>query len=171
MGGAALFAAWGEPARPGFPLWGNGKGDSRTSLLPQALFPAPNADSPCFHPHSLLSFRSGAIWGPQSQRVLPSQNRTIGLISEASVPPRPRSHPNPAIGLTQLKTESLRPLSPLPRFSSAARILRLSPTDGAAGSPVFLPPPQSLFSLRSCHRVPPALSPTVSDPCPAPGSP
>src|SRR5271154_7130296 len=27
VGGAALYAAWGEPARPGFPLWGNGKGD------------------------------------------------------------------------------------------------------------------------------------------------
>jgi len=26
-GGAAVFAAWGEPARPGVPLWGNGKGE------------------------------------------------------------------------------------------------------------------------------------------------
>ena len=26
-GGAAVFAAWGEPARPSFPLWGNGKGE------------------------------------------------------------------------------------------------------------------------------------------------
>jgi hypothetical protein len=26
VGGAAVFAAWGEPSRPGLP-WGNGKGD------------------------------------------------------------------------------------------------------------------------------------------------
>jgi hypothetical protein len=37
-GGAAFFAAWGEPARPGFPLWGNGKGELKVpSLLPQAM--------------------------------------------------------------------------------------------------------------------------------------
>ena len=53
MGGAALFAAWGEPSRPGFPRRGNGKGEirflaaagafapcsqRRFALLPFALF-------------------------------------------------------------------------------------------------------------------------------------
>ena len=161
----------GNPPAPAFPFGETGKGIQeppccrrRFSLLPMPIRPASIRTLQG-------SSRSGAIWGPQSQRVLPSQHRTIGLISEASVPPRPRSHPNPAIGLTQLNTESLRPLSPLPDCSSAARIRRPSPTNGAAGPSAFLPPPQSLSFLRSCHRVPPALPPTVSDPCPAPGSP
>jgi hypothetical protein len=53
VGGAALFAAWGEPSRPGFPRRGNGKGEirflaaagafapcsqRRFALLPFALF-------------------------------------------------------------------------------------------------------------------------------------
>jgi hypothetical protein len=36
MDGAQRAPAWGEPARPGFPPWGNGKGDFN-SLLPQAI--------------------------------------------------------------------------------------------------------------------------------------
>jgi hypothetical protein len=37
-GGAAPGAAWGEPARPGFPRRGNGKGAVQITLLPQADF-------------------------------------------------------------------------------------------------------------------------------------
>ena len=117
------------------------------------------------------SFRSGASWGPQSQRVLPSQNRTD--------PPRSRSFrsaatsqsPEPGDWANSNTTESFRPLSPGPCFSSAARIPRRSPTNGAAGSPVFSPPPQSLFSLHSFHRALPVSCPTSSDPCPAPAPP
>jgi hypothetical protein len=36
-GGAAVFAAWGEPARPGFPFRETGKGSKIPSLLPQAM--------------------------------------------------------------------------------------------------------------------------------------
>jgi hypothetical protein len=80
-GGAAVFAAWGEPARPGFPLWGNGKGALKIpSLLPQAMnsvysrsiiyftsiyFTSP----PPIRPASIRTLAgakcSGASWGPQ----------------------------------------------------------------------------------------------------------
>src|SRR5579863_9197958 len=36
VGGAAFFAAWGEPSRPGLPLGETGKGRSNSSL-PQAV--------------------------------------------------------------------------------------------------------------------------------------
>jgi hypothetical protein len=38
VGGAASWAAWGEPARPGFPRRGNGKRAIQITLLPQADF-------------------------------------------------------------------------------------------------------------------------------------
>jgi len=171
VGGAALFAAWGEPARPGFPLWGNGKGDStflaaagafpcshrRFALLPFALFKGASAPVP--------------VWVLILNGCCHLRIELNRLVPEASVPPRPRSHPNPAIGLTKLYFKSLRQLSPWPDCFSAARIPRRSPTDGAAGSPAFSPPPRSLFSLRSFRRDLPASCPTASDPCPAPAPP
>lgn len=36
-GGAAVFAAWGEPSRPGFPCGKRERGVKVHSLLPQAL--------------------------------------------------------------------------------------------------------------------------------------
>jgi hypothetical protein len=60
VGGAAVLAAWGEPARPGFPLGETGKGlpgCRRLSVLFRRSLSAflAIADSPCFHSHSLWS--------------------------------------------------------------------------------------------------------------------
>jgi hypothetical protein len=49
-GGAAGFAAWGEPARPSFPFWGNGKGELKIpSLLPQAMNSVYSRFNPSLH--------------------------------------------------------------------------------------------------------------------------
>ena len=76
VGGAALFAAWGEPSRPGFPLRGNGKGEIRFLAAAGAFPSLPTPIRPASIRTLHWSLRSGAIWGPQSQRVLPSRYRT-----------------------------------------------------------------------------------------------
>src|SRR4029434_5881176 len=71
------------------------------SLLPflERFLPA-LADSPCFHSHSLWSGMPRCqLESFISKRVLPSQSRTESPpFPETLVPPRPRSHPNSAIG-------------------------------------------------------------------------
>ena len=58
VGGAAVFAAWGEPARPGFPPGGNGKGGLDASL-PQADFSgAAAATFPACQARSLLMLKA-----------------------------------------------------------------------------------------------------------------
>jgi hypothetical protein len=177
-GGSRAFCGVGGTLPPRLSPGGKRERGFQTSLLPQAHFPAPIADSPCFHSHSSVE--------PSLRCQLGSSISTGAAISESNCTasfPRLPFHRDLAVtrtrrlGLTQpnlktvFKPVSLRPLSPSPDCSSAARILRPSPINGAAGSPVFLLPPQSLFSLRSFRRAPTASSPTASDPCPAPGWP
>jgi hypothetical protein len=48
-GGAAVIAAWGEPARPGFPFRETGKGLKIPSLLPQAMNSVYSRFNPSLH--------------------------------------------------------------------------------------------------------------------------
>jgi hypothetical protein len=100
-GGAALLRRGGNPPAPAFPAGETGKGRS-DSLLPQALFPRSQRR------FALLPFALSI--GAFAQVPFGVLNligcchlgiELVSLVSEASVPPRPRSHPNPAIGLTE----------------------------------------------------------------------
>jgi hypothetical protein len=106
-GGALLWGSrvflrrGGNPPAPASPLGGNGKGDltffaaagpfscshRRFALLPFALFSGASAPVPV----GVLNLNGCCHLCIE----------LVSLVSEASVPPRLRSHPNPAIGLTQ----------------------------------------------------------------------
>ena len=124
------------------------------------------ADSPCFHPPSrgICHHPRGSLAFLILERVLLSQHRTLTSLSPATlVLPRARSHPNSAICYKTVGVKQLRVgLQPAWRYyCAAARILRRSPTIGAAKFLTFVPRLHSLASSHSCPRVATALSPNV----------
>src|SRR4030095_6416081 len=141
------------------------------SLLPflERFLPA-LADSPCFHSHSLWSGMPRCqLESFISKRVLPSQNRTESPpFPETLVLPRPRSHPNSAIGYqTELHCPKLPSAKiPPPGCCATARTLPRTPTTGAATPPTYEPPPPPHASSHSCPRGRPASAPSASNPYP-----
>jgi len=127
VGGAAFFAAWGEPSRPGFPRRGNGKGASqflaaagdylvpRRRFLFASLHSSPTAENAML-PFALLvelSFRCllvSSIFVSGAAISVPSLPRQ--RLRSRGAPPRPRSHPNSAICLQ--KPILFMPLPALP---------------------------------------------------------
>ena len=139
-------------------------------FLERFFLPSPNRPASIRTLHGAA--RSGASWGPQSQRALPSQYRTeASPFPEAFVPPRPRSHPNSAILLLPAILKPLRFSNPAWRCcSAAARKPHPSPTTDATAPPASALPPRWPASSHSCPRVGPASSPIVSGPYPGHGN-
>src|SRR6266849_1502197 len=106
------------------------------------------------------------------KRVLPSLCRSNALFPEALIPPRPRRHPNSAIGnksvilkLFFVSTVAWR------GYCATARTLHRSPTGREVAPPASAPLPRSHASWHSFRRVQPASIPSVLDPCPVPAIP
>jgi len=139
-GGSRRFlAAWGEPARPGFPLRGNGKGGGKFSFLAAAGWFVDSLCAPFLQflsqpPTRPASIRT-LVWSISlrcllvsliMKRVLPSQCRTERLFCRVLVPPRPRSHPNSAICNQTQKFLSHFPFCGCQRLAIPQRLVDLA---------------------------------------------
>ena len=162
-GGAAVFAAWGEPARPAFPLGKRERGVKIPSLLPPARI--------SFHNRFLYHRRFARL--PFARLVEQPAPVPVGVLNIVSgcchlnfrtdlLREERRSTPmsqSPGLGDFAIKLKSLKPLSffrPLERCCcGAVRRLPRSPAVDAAAPPVSAIPPQSHASWHSFLRVPP----------------